>query len=88
MNIQKFNAIFAKMDEVFALVDKFFETIDEMPTQQTAPTGTAAQHTHHVDFRARNWKERIKLSLRFIRMSFAILFKGKTQISFKNRSNK
>ena len=88
MDIKKFNNIFAKMDEVFAAVDRFFDSLDDVPTQQTAPPDTVAQHTHHVDFRARNWKERCKLCVRFLRMSVAILCKGKTQISFKNRSSK
>jgi hypothetical protein len=88
MNIKQFNKIFAKMDEVFVEVDRFFDTLDDMPTQQTAPPNTATQHTHHVDFNARSWKERVKLCLRFLRMSVAILCKGKTQISFKNRSSK
>jgi hypothetical protein len=88
MDIKKFNNIFAKVDEVFDAVDKFFDSLDDVPTQQTAPPNTATQHTHHVDFRARTKKERCKLCLKFLRMSIAILWHGKTQISFKDRSNK
>jgi hypothetical protein len=77
---QHFDAAFAEADKAFAEADRIFKN--------TPPNGTQRMKTggvHQLHFQARSAGERWRLTKKFIKMAFGVLFTGKANLSFKDR---
>ena len=81
---KKANEAFAEADKVFEEADKVFEEAGQI-FKETTKTGSqsACKGTHHVHFVARTGAERWRLTCRFFKLAFTILFTGKTELHFK-----
>lgn len=64
---------FAKADEAFAEANQAFAEAD-VTTKSTA---------HRIRFRACSWRERWRLTKKFVAMTFDVLVNGQTEIRFK-----
>lgn len=83
-----FNAAFRKADEAFAEADKGFaaadKVLDTLPDSEIS-SGIRTGKVHRLNFDGTTWKLRMKLTWKFTKMAFAVLFTGKTVLSFKNK---
>jgi hypothetical protein len=83
-----FNAAFKKSDEAFSEADKAFDAanraFDAMPDTEISG-GIRTGKVHQLNFTASSWNVRLKLVRKFAKMAFAVLFTGKTVMSFKNK---
>jgi len=77
---QHFDAAFAEADKAFAEADRLFK--------DAPPNGSPHAKTggiHQLNFQARNATERWRLTKKFIKMAFGVLFTGSAKLSFKDR---
>jgi hypothetical protein len=74
------DAAFAEVNKAFAEADKLFAE-----AQPESARRTKTDHLHQVHFEARTRAERWRLTRKFFRMAFTMLFTGKTRIHFKDR---
>jgi len=74
------DAAFKEADKAFAEADRLFA---EMPPNGSHHVKTGRVHQLH--FQARNGGERWRLTKKFIKMAFGVLFTGKAELHFKDR---
>lgn len=77
---QQADKTFAEADKVFAEADRLFR---EMPTGHTVKENGKV---HTVHFNTHSKTERWRLFRKFARMACAVLFRGKTELHFKQRT--
>lgn len=73
----KFNEGFAKASDGFKEAERVMEEVDGEPVKTSA--------VHELHFKSRGWGERLRLTKKFIKMAFRVLFTGKTQLLFRDR---
>lgn len=80
--------IWAHADAAFKEADKAFEEADrlfnELPPNGSAKSAATGK-IHQLHFEARTARERWRLTKKFFKMAFIVLFTGKTQLHFKDR---
>ena len=74
---EKFNEGFAKAGDGFKEAERVMEEVDGEQVKNAA--------IHEIHFNSRGWSERFRLTRKFIKMAFRVLFTGKTQLMFRDR---
>lgn len=74
---EKFDEGFAKAGEGFKEAERVMEEVDGEQVKSSA--------IHEIHFNSRGWSERFRLTKKFIKMAFRVLFTGKTQLMFRDR---
>jgi len=78
---------FRHADRAFAAADKAFAEADRLFREM--PAGHSVKEngkTHTVHFNTHSKTERWRLFRKFARMACAVLFRGKTELQFKQRT--
>jgi hypothetical protein len=73
------------VDEAFKSADKAFEEAERIFSELPHAIPRAETPVHQLNFNARCLSERWRLTRRFLGLGLTMLFKGKAQLSFKDR---
>ncbi len=77
-----FEKAFKHMDRAFEAADQAFDAADE----PVASAKIQNMSEHVITFNAKNWTERRKWSIKFMRMMVGMLFGGKASITLVKRT--
>lgn len=80
-----FDTAFEHADRAFAEADKAFAEAERVLKETPNGQHTKTNNVHHLKFSAVTWRDRFRLARKFLGMGLAVLFKGKTQLNFKEK---